>query len=213
MNWTLFSFGRAAAIAGMIGPTVLGGAIGVLTILQRDFLRGLGWHPLRAPTIDWPSGLALGPYGDVMVGTFIVSGLSLAFFAAGLYRGIAPSATARNGAALLALAGIATMLLGFKGDPTYAGTPRTLVGTVHDLAFALLGVSLLTALVVLARCFRNDPRWHNHARYTMLTALLVAPAFWFKGLVFYLFLANILLWFELTAWQLWRVAQQHDMHP
>lgn len=65
---------HVAALAGMAGPLLLGGTIAALTWLQRDFMRGLGWNPISAPTLDWPSGLALGPYGNVMEAAFIGSG-------------------------------------------------------------------------------------------------------------------------------------------
>jgi hypothetical protein len=195
---------RNAAIAGMVGPLVLGGMIGILTVVQYDFLVELRWHPLRAPTTYWPSGLALGPYGELMVGTFVVSGLLLARFAVGLHRGIRGGS--RSGPAWLVVAGGALMLLGFKTDVEYGGATRTLVGTIHDVAFSLLGVALLAALFALARRFGQDPAWRGHARYTVLTGILVAPAFLFKGIVFYAFLANVLVWFELTAWRLWWIA-------
>ncbi len=195
---------RTAAWAGMVGPMLLGGTITTLTIVQRDFLRSLGWHPINAPTTDWPSGLALGPYGAAMTGTFIVSGGLLALFALGLHQAI-DRAEDRTGPVLLVVAGGATMLLAFRTDPSIGSTGRTVVGLIHDVAFGILGVSLLGALFTLARRFRQDPYWRGHALYTVVTALIVAPAFWFKGLMFYVFLMNILLWFELTAWRLWRV--------
>jgi hypothetical protein len=188
----------------MVGPMLLGGTITTLTIVQRDFLRSLGWHPINAPTTDWPSGLALGPYGAAMTGTFIVSGGLLALFALGLHQAI-DRAEDRTGPVLLVVAGGATMLLAFRTDPSIGSTGRTVVGLIHDVAFGILGVSLLGALFTLARRFRQDPYWRGHALYTVVTALIVAPAFWFKGLMFYVFLMNILLWFELTAWRLWCV--------
>ena len=100
---------RSAALAGIVGPLVLGGMIGVLTVLQYQFMIGLRWHPLRAPTTDWPSGLALGPYGWLMVATFVVSGLLLMYFALGLHQAV--HKTTRSGPALLMIAGVA--LAGF----------------------------------------------------------------------------------------------------
>ncbi len=195
-----------AALAGMIGPLLLGGAIFGLTVLQYQFMRGLRWHPLWAPTTDWPSGLALGPYGALMVLSFLASGGLLAIFAAGLRQALGAS-SAFGGPTLLMLAGIAMALLAFKIDPSYAGTPRTYHGEIHDLAFGLLGVSLLLGLVALSRQFARDPRWQRHARHTLMTGLLVVPAFIFKGLLFYLFLANTLLWIELVALQLRQLAR------
>ena len=72
---------RLAALAGMIGPVLLAGAIVVLTVAQYDFIRSLRWDPLTAPTVDWPSGLSLGPYGGWMVAAFVTCGLLLPGFA------------------------------------------------------------------------------------------------------------------------------------
>jgi hypothetical protein len=188
----------------MLGPIMLGGTIVGLTLTQYTFMRGLRWHPLYAPTSDWPSGLALGPYGLLMVAAFICAGLLLPIFALGLHRVLGASSVWRGGCGFLVLGGLAMMLLGFKIDPTYANTPRTIHGMVHDLAFGLLGLSFTLALVGLWRRFACQPRWQGHARYTLLTAMLVVPAFALKGLLFYLFLANTLAWIELTAIRLWR---------
>lgn len=195
-----------AALAGMITPLCFGGVIIGLTLLQYEFLRGLRWHPLTAPTTDWPSGLALGPYGWLMVATFIASGLLLIGFAAGMAQSL--GAGLRLGPGLLMLAGLAMLLLAFKTDPTFVPTPRTLGGLIHDLAFGLLGLSLLPALFALADHFRRDAYWRGHAAYTLLTGLLVVPAFLLRGVGFYLFLLAVLLWFELTAIRLWRLAQR-----
>jgi hypothetical protein len=188
----------------MLGPIMLGGIIVGLTLAQYDFMRGLRWHPLYAPTTDWPSGLALGPYGLLMVAAFIGAGLLLPIFALGLHRVLGASSLWRGGSGFLVLSGFAMMLLGFKIDPTYVDPRRTILGMVHDLAFALLGLLFTLALVMLWRQFARLPGWQGHARYTLLTALLVVPAFALKGLLFYLFLANTLAWIELTAIRLWR---------
>jgi hypothetical protein len=196
---------RVAATLGMAGPLLLGGAIAALTWLERDFMRGLGWDPIGAPTLDWPSGLALGPYGGIMEAAFIGSGMGMIIFAAGLQRGVAHPKQ-WSGPALLAVAGGALMLLASKTDPTLSHAPPTWHGRLHDAAFVLLGMALLPAMLLLARRFRHDPAWRGHAGYTLATLLLAAPAFVLKGLAFYVFLAAMLLWVTLTAARLWRGA-------
>lgn len=183
----------------MVGPIVFGGVIVGLTIAQYEFMRGLRWHPLTAPTTDWPSGLALGPYGLVMNAAFVLSGGLLAFFALGLRRALQRSAASRAGTLLLLFAGGAMALLALNVDPTYRDTPATWNGIAHDLAYGLLGVTFLPALLLLAAHFRREPRWRGHALPTLLTVLLVAPAFVFKGLMFYVFLVGALGWIEATA--------------
>lgn len=190
---------------------MLGGVVTTLTLVQYRFMRGLGWHPLYAPTLDWPSGLALGPYGAVMIVTFVVSGCLLIVFAIGLHAVLGQPS--RNAARLLVVAGIAMALLAFKVDPTFRTTPRTWHGALHDASFVLLGCSLLPAMFLLWRCFKRDSRWHNHARYTIATTALLVPAFWLKGLGFYLFLIAVLTWIAIIAVRLWRIASNHPHEP
>src|SRR5437016_14308436 len=66
---------KLAALAGMIGPLLFGSVLLVLTVVEYDFMRSLGWEPLSVTTVVWPSGLALGPYGYVMTAAFLVNGL------------------------------------------------------------------------------------------------------------------------------------------
>lgn len=202
-------FVRGAALAGMLGPLLLGGVIIGLTGLEYNFLRSLRWHPLYATTIDWPSGLALGPYGWIMVSAFILCGLLLACFALGLHVQLTRPGELPWVSRLLFVAAVAMILLSFKTDPTYRTTPHTVHGLIHDGAFVLLGLTLLPAMFLLARRFQHDSIWHPYARYTLITVLVIAPAFALKGIAFYLFLAGVLLWFEIIAFRLWQITQAH----
>ena len=72
---------RNAALAGTVGPIVFALIAVVLTFAQYDFMRGLGWEPLGASDVPWPSGLALGPLGWLQVLNFAFFGLTLVLFA------------------------------------------------------------------------------------------------------------------------------------
>lgn len=192
---------RRAALAGWCGAALLGGATAGLTGLQYDFMLGLGWRPLAAPTFDWPSGLALGPYGAWMTAAFLGGGALLAGLALGLQRALGAGAGPR----LLFAAGAALMLLASPTDPTIRSTPATLAGRLHDAAFALLGLSFLPALLLLAARMRAAPAWRHLAAPTLLVALLAAPAFLLKGLFFYAFFAAALAWVAAVAARLWRL--------
>src|SRR5512142_1183282 len=74
---------KLAALAGTIAPIVFAIIVIGLTIAEADFMRSLGWEPLGTVR-DWPSGLAVGPYGWVMTINFFVCGAMMAFFAYGL---------------------------------------------------------------------------------------------------------------------------------
>ena len=183
-----------AALAGMIGPLLLAVVITVLTIVQADFMRTLGWNPL-GPVIDWPSGLALGPYGWLMIVTFFVCGAMMAFFAYGLRLVL----DAKLATTLLMIAGFAMMGLIFTTDPTLTSTSRTWHGLLHDSFFALLGLTLMPGMLLLGRVFQRSAQWKNLTWYTWGTLVLVVPTFWLKGLAFYVFLLAILTWIVVIA--------------
>ncbi len=174
----------------------------MLTFVNYDFLRSLGWHPLHDPTFDWPSGLALGPYGWVMTATFIVSGTLMALLASRLFLNLKPAPASRVGATLFVFSGLALAALAFTTDPTIRDTPATWHGRLHDLAFILLGLTLFPAMIVLGFAFLQNEKWKDLSLYTWLTLALAAPAFALKGAAFYIFLFAILVWNEVVALRL-----------
>ncbi len=193
---------KLAARAGMIGPFLFGVVLIFLTILKYDFLLSLGWHPLLAPTFDWPSGLALGDYGWIMTSTFILSGFMMILFASGLRLSLPPTRPALIGTLLVSFAGLALMGLAFTTDPTLTSTTRTWHGRLHDLSFVLLGLTLMPALIILGFAFRNADHWNNLSDYTRITVALALPTFWLKGAAFYVFMLAVLIWCEVVALRL-----------
>lgn len=192
---------RFAALAGMIGPLLFGAMLLILTLAEYDFMKSLRWDPLYATTTDWPSGLALGPYGGWMIATFLLGGSMLVLFALSL-RQLFPDSL---GPALLFVAGLAVMLLSSLTDPTYTDLLPTLHGRIHDAAYVLLGLSFLPGLAVLARVFGKTPGWRGHAIFTWAVLALTLPTFILKGFTFYLFLAGVLAWLEWTAARIWQL--------
>jgi hypothetical protein len=193
---------KFAARAGILGPLLFGGVVTTLTILKYDFLLSLGWHPLYAPTFDWPSGLALGKYGWIMTATFILSGFMLTLFASGLCLNLPRSRIALIATFTLSLAGLALASLAFTTDPTIRSTPATWHGQLHDLAFVLLGITLMPAMILLGFAFRQSTHWRSLASYTWGTALLAIPTFSLKGAVFYVFLLAVLVWSKVISFRL-----------
>lgn len=195
---------RIAALAGMIGPVLFGGMLVILSVAEYDFMRSLRWHPLYAPTVDWPSGLALGPLGGWMIATFILGGLLLMVVALGLWQ-LFPASL---GPKLLCAAGIALMMLSFLTDPTYPlDHAVTWHGVLHDTAYILLGLSILPGFFLMAREFGRQPNWKMQSRLTWLVLALTIPTFIIKGITFYIFLLSVLVWYELIAIKIWRLKQ------
>lgn len=200
---------RLAIIAGISGPLLLGSVITLLTILQRDFMTSIGWK-LNAP-LDWPSGLALGPYGWIMTVTFFLSGLLIIVFASGLRLRLPHHRLASIATWLLIAAGYG--MIGLISptdktlDKTLRGMPATWTGRLHDSSFVIIGLSLMPAMILLGFVFLKDPRWKNLAVYTWLTVALAIPSFWMKGFAFYVFLAAVLVWCEVVAFRLKNAAK------
>jgi len=193
---------KLAARAGMIGPVLFGVVLTILTILKYDFLLSLGWHPINAPTFDWPSGLALGDYGWIMTLTFIISGLMMILFASGLRLSLPRSRETFFSTLTLSLAGLALAGLAFTTDPTIRSTSATWHGRLHDSSFVLLGLTLMPSMILLGFAFRTDGHWKDFSLYTWVTVSLALPAFWLKGAAFYIFMLVILLWSFLVAHKL-----------
>ena len=204
---------EAAALAGMIGPGLFGLVLLALTSLQYDFMLEIGWRPLADPAGAWPSGLTLGPYGPVQVANFVVSGLLLAIFALGLRLGLTDGRGSRHGTSLLMAAGASMALMGFETDPIQRVGPRSLHGTIHDTAFVLFVFTFLAALVVLWRRFEGDPLWRTHALYTLATCILAMLLLLLPGVAFYLFIATLLAWIEVSAIRLWHLPQASMVGP
>jgi hypothetical protein len=195
---------RVAAICGLVGPVLFSVILVALTVLQYEFMIGIGWRPIRDPAGAWPSGLALGPYGWAQSLNFALSGVLLAVFALGLRLGTGERS--RTGTALLVVAGAAMALMAFETDPILRTTPRTFHGWVHDAAFVAFVVGLVLALFALWVGMRRDPPWQDHARYTLATATCAMLLLFLPGVAYYLFLAAVLAWMELTALRLWRLS-------
>ena len=197
---------KLAVIAGTIGPFLFGGVLLALTLLEYDFMLGIGWRPVADPAGAWPSGLALGPYGAAQIANFVVSGFLLCLFALGLHLELSTRhASTSPGPALLFVAGVAMSLMGFRTDPIERVGPRSLHGLIHDSAFVVFVLAFLAALFFLWWGLGRDARWRGHARYTLATGILAVLLLLLPGVAYYLFLVTLLAWIEVTAVRLWRL--------
>lgn len=187
-----------------MGPALFGTTLLALSVLEYDFMLGIGWRPVADPAGAWPSGLALGPYGAAQVANFVVSGLLLAFFALGLHFGSTNGCGSPAGPALLFVAGTAMALMGSETDPVRRIGPRSLHGLIHDVAFVVFVLAFLAALFSLWRRFEADVRWRGHARYTLATGILAVVLLSLPGVAYYLLIVALLAWIEITAIRLWR---------
>ena len=199
---------RRAALAGMIGPALFSFLILLLTLLEYDFMRGLGWHPLRESNFPWPSGLALGPYGWLQVANFILFGFLLILFAIGLHRELRARKWEVAGPVLLMVAGVASILCGFKTDADLAIAPQTISSWIHTVAFFILLGSLIPSFFFFWRLLRNNPSWRGYDWYALISGVLALITFFLPQVGFYISLIIMLMWIEVMALRLWVISGQ-----
>jgi hypothetical protein len=196
---------RQLAVIAVIGPVLWVAIVGILTELEWDFLRDLGWDPLEATDVPYPSSTALGPYGWLQILNFLMLGITELALAIGLWRILRPRP--RVGLAFLGLLGVASVLSAF---PTDGGMEiRTWHGAIHAASFVLMVISSLGAQIALAIAFWNRPGWSAMGRYSLVAVLLaiglavaasvVAPL---GSLFSTLTILTIVVWVELLALRL-----------
>ena len=149
---------RALVTAGVVaGPLFV--AVGLVQIVTREGF-DLSRHPL--------SLLALGDAGWVQITNFVVAGVLMLAFAAGVARSLGGGPGRVWAPLLFALYGVGLVLGGaFTADPALGfpvGTPDgyptewTFHGTVHAFAAPLAFLSLVAVTFVVARRLR----WEGH---------------------------------------------------
>ena len=197
----------------MLAPALFAVVVAALTIVQSDFLRSVGWDPVRRSEAGWPSVLALGEYGWVQVANFAVSGLLEAAFAVGLARPLRRT-SATIGCMLLAVTGVGLALEAFKPDaPAGSGSP-TWHDEIHGTVFPVVVTSAMATAFVLAVGLWNERGWRGYGLYSLLTAtvalgtLPLQTASAFGQLFEYVFFGSLLLWLELLAIRLWLLADR-----
>jgi len=156
------------------GCGVVAGPLFVASFLVQGAVKP-DYDPLRHPV----SSLALGPSGWVQTATFVLCGLLVVVFAAGLLRG--PGIARRAGAILVGIWGAGLVGAGaWVTDPVSGFPPGTAAllpepsatGLLHDLFSVAAFFALAAACLVLAG---GAGRWW--AVYSVLSGLVVLVAF------------------------------------
>src|SRR5271157_4105209 len=185
------------ALAGIVGPLVLIALdlTAALAVPKYDLIR------------DSISSLALTSMGWIQTIGFLVIGLLIEIFTAGLFLNIKRRRGFGFGILLLALFGFGMLLIGaFRTDPV--GGPATVNGSIHLVgAYGVLGLFPVSVALLLSS-IRNDPQWRGMFYYSAVTGviafglaighLLLPHLSWF-GLYERLTVANAIAWVEVSA--------------
>ena len=156
---------RNGLIAGALAPFVFLLATVGISWVEEDFMGRLGWD-------EWPSGLSLGPDGWLQIVNFIVLGVLLIAFALAVRAVPARNRWVRVAPVLLALAGVAAVMLAFKEDPQHSDT--TWHGSIHFGAYFIWLVSLVISYPFTWWRLRGHSLWRT-ARWPSVLALLLFP--------------------------------------
>src|SRR5438105_5695916 len=76
---------RVRSLAGGVAPPLFVAVLVALTMAERGFLHRVGWSPVHRTKVEWPSLLALGYFGSLMIATFVVTGICGAALASAMW--------------------------------------------------------------------------------------------------------------------------------
>jgi len=188
------------------GILALAGIAGPLVLIALDLTAAFAM-PKYDVIRDTISSLALTSMGWIQTIGFLVIGLLIEIFTAGLFLNIKRRRGFGFGILLLALFGFGMLLIGaFRTDPV--GGPATVNGIIHLVgAYGVLGL-FPVAVALLLSSIRNDPQWHGMFYYSAVTGIiafclavghLFLPHLSWFGLYERLTAANAIVWVEVSA--------------
>jgi hypothetical membrane protein len=199
------------AACGMLAPVLY-----IITWLVAGLLFP-GYNQLTQATSELSSKAA--PAAAAAVANFggYALGLLLIAFAFGLYRGIRRSRWLLIGAILVGLFGLICFIQPFfPRDPGAAS--HDFQNMMHDAVYVISGVALFPGLLVLSVAFAKDPGLRPYRWYTLITPFLILLAgvdvrFFPAGVPERLSTLALLIWFEVVALRLLRLALQGKSGP
>ena len=145
------------------------GATGPLILVAMDLVAALT-QPKYSLVHDSISALALTSMGWMQTIGFMLIGLLIEAFTAGLFLNIRRRRGFGFGIALLAFFGFGMLVLGVF-HINALGTPATFDSRIHiTAAYSVLGL-FPVALVLMFSSIKNDPRWRALFPYTVIAAI------------------------------------------
>ena len=184
------------------GILALAGIVGPLILVTMDLIAAFA-EPKYSLVRQSMSSLALTSKGWIETIGFMLMGLMIESFTAGLYLNIKRRRGFGFGIGLLAFFGFGMLVVGTFHTKA-VGAPATFSSNVHTVAADCVLGFFPIALAVMLPSIKNDRRWHRMFRYTVITgviALLMAVCqpflpddFRFFGLYERIMVLNAITW-------------------
>ena len=195
---------RARLIAGAVAPPLFVCVLASLTVIEWGFLRRVEWSAVHRTKVEWPSLLALGHFGWVMIAEFVVTGICGMALASAIWE-TARGMSERVEAVLVGVVSIAIGLEAFGPDSPLATGPASWHDSIHNSVFPAIPVASLGAAAAAVLAARNVPEAAIGARAAALLLGLMVVSLALTGvdeiaqLARYLYFGALLVWIELLA--------------
>lgn len=203
---------RLQGLAAMIAGPLFLAVVAVLTLVELDFMHGLGWGFTSDDQVPWPSGLVLGDYGAVQIANFALTGTLLAFFGWGVRREFPTTRLGRGAGLLITVIGVGLVVSAFPTDraTVASDSPDTWHGWLHLIGFGAIALASLLAPTVTAIALRGDARWRGFSAFSVavvaLEAVLFLPLDFLGDPAFVGYLVVLFGWFAALGARLRRLA-------
>jgi hypothetical protein len=204
------NFRSVLALAGIAGPVIL---------VIADCVAGINAEHYNFIQ-NSISSLAWTKLGWVQTIGFLAIGLLVELFIAGLFFTVRGRRGFGIGIAILVFFGFDLLMIGaFHTDPS--GGPHTFEGSIHGLSARSIFWLYPLGVLLIARSLKKDPRWKPLFIYSiaaaglslvlMLSSIWLDESSWF-GLFERLLVANQIIWVEVLAIALLRLALKERKH-
>lgn len=157
--------------AGITAPIVLVLGLVLITWLEWDFLRSLGFTLTDHGQSNWPSSLAQGRIGWAQDANYAIFGLLVLVFFSALKGEFERQRSRRIASVLLTGFGITWLLVAFPEDGPPFGEPSTWPGYVHGLG--LLGLVLFgfSSMIATGVALRRNDQWRGYGAISFTAAI------------------------------------------
>ena len=194
------------AICGIVGPIIYAIVLTVLGSLWPGY-NPISQYMSELGAIDAPHAIVMNVLGFQLLGIFMTG------YGFGLYRGVSKGWDSKIGVALIVIAGVDMVLVGFfPCDPGCVNVSST--GIAHAITAKIASIAMTLGMLVVSLRLRKDSLWRSYWVFTLAIAavtIFLSPLPMFPilspwaGLLQRLGIGLALFWMEVMSIKLLRL--------